>query len=178
MTTMPSKPGVTRKCHCFEPTNPPSWCDRPHRTPSVWAYRAEAFSRNVSYAHGAKGGRHTPICWCHSSFFCLFIVFIDAALRDVTTIQTSSRYSLFYGTLCVFAGRLYAGNPVSESLVLWSDARLRSEETLQSYKGLKEIYSKPTTSYGHNWKQNNESCPMKTYDYFVLGPWRWRGRLI
>lgn len=139
MTTMPSKPGVTRKCHCFEPTNPPSWCDRPRRTPSVWAYRAEAFSRNVSYAHGAKAGRHTPICWCHSSFFCLFIVFIDAALRDVTTIQTSSRYSLFYGTMCVFAGRRWIQTPAFGRRKLYQVTKDRRK------------------AYGHN----SESCRWK-----------------
>lgn len=91
MTTMPSKPGVTRKCHCFEPTHPHG----------VSPPLSVAVGLNVSVKVLQESLMHTeqkgPPHWNSAGailyHFCLFVVFIDAAPRDVTTIQTSSHFT-------------------------------------------------------------------------------------
>lgn len=94
MTTMPSKPGVTRKCHCFEPTHPHG-VSRPLSAAVGLNASAKLLQESLMHAE-QKGPPHWNSAGAILYHFCLFIVFIDAALRDVTTIQTSSHF-LFYG---------------------------------------------------------------------------------
>lgn len=169
MTTMPSKPGVTRKCHCFEPTNSPSWCDRP----SVWAHRVR-LSSGTSLMHNEEEWAAT----LHLAGAMLHLLPLYR-LHRCSTEGCNNNPDLFmlqlvlWSNVCFHTGNLKA-----------SDGRLRSEETHSEFNGLKKIYSKPATGCGQHRKQKycDKIAKLKVaqwkHDNFFLGARRWRGTLI
>lgn len=128
-----------------------------------------------------KGPPHSNLAGAILYHFCLFIIFIDAAMRDVTTIQTSSHFmASVFRTICTLFGAIaahwyandwpdYPVGAVIGHLSLFSRSIGRRGESVKANVGqraslwkvlhqglgichlVQKIKRRWVTSYGHWW---------------------------